>query len=54
LDNHGLDARLHRSDVLLQLADVGDELCCELPAGDRRRSDRRHISEQGSGPLGED
>src|SRR4029450_3305204 len=52
LGNRGLDARLHRGDPLLQLAHVGHEVDGKLPADDRRRLGRGHLTEQGGGPLG--
>ena len=38
LGNRGLDARVDGGDALVQLADVGDEVGGQLPAGDRRRA----------------
>jgi hypothetical protein len=52
LDNHGLDARLHRSYALLQLANVVYKLASQLPAGNRRCSGRHNLGEQRGGALG--
>jgi hypothetical protein len=41
LGDRGLDARLDGGDPLFQLADVGEELGGQLPAGDRRLADGR-------------
>jgi hypothetical protein len=54
LGDGGLDARLHGGDPLLQLADVGDEFCGQLPAGDRRGTGGRDRGQQHSGPLGDE
>jgi len=52
LGDRGLDARLDRGDLLLQVTDVRDELAGQLPADDRRRSGRSNLVEQRGGPLG--
>jgi hypothetical protein len=50
--DRGLDARLHRSDLLLQLADVADQVSGQLPAGDRRRTGGPDRGQQRLGALG--
>ena len=52
LGDRGLDAGLHGGDPLLQLTNVGHELCGQLPAGDRRRTDRCDCGQQGAGAVG--
>jgi hypothetical protein len=52
LGDGGLDACLHGGDLLLQLADVRDELGGQLPAGECRCAGGGDRSQQCRGPVG--
>ena len=52
LGDRGRDALLDRGDVLVQVADVGDQVGGELVAGDRRRATWVCSAEQRGGAVG--
>jgi hypothetical protein len=52
LGDGGLDARLHDGDLLLQVADVCDQVSSQLVTDDRRCTSGRDRGQQGGGALG--